>query len=65
VQNRKDYSAPTECAEAETCEPLAPYRKGYGFTQALQNIRQNGINRYAEEMEKKVAKGYSYLEERQ
>jgi len=58
---QKDYRTCAECSEAEICEPLAPYRKGYrGLTPALQNIRQNGVNKYAEEMEKKVAKGYSY-----
>lgn len=61
----KGYRTCAECNETETCEPLAPYRKGYeGLPPALQSIRQNGINKYAEEMEKKVAKGYSYLEER-
>lgn len=61
----KGYRTCAECNEAEICEPLAPYRKGYeGLTPALQSIRQNGIDKYAEEMEKKVAKGYSYLEER-
>lgn len=63
---QKGYRTCAECDETETCEPLAPYRKGYkGLTQTLQNIRQNDINKYAEEMQKKVAKGYSYLEERQ
>jgi len=63
---QKGYRTCAECNEAENCENLAPYCKGYkGLTQALQNIRQNGIDEYAEEMEKKVTKGYSYLEERQ
>ena len=58
---QKGYRTCAECSEAETCENLAPYRKGYkGLTPALQNIRKNDINKYAEEMEKKVAKGYSY-----
>jgi len=63
---QRGYRTCAECSKAEICEPLAPYRKGYkGLTQALQNIRKSGINKYAEEMEKKVAKEYSYLEERQ
>ena len=58
---QKGYRTCAECSEAETCENLAPFRKGYkGFTQALQNLRQNGIERYAEEMQKKVDDGYSY-----
>ena len=62
---QKGYRSCAECAEAETCENLAPTRKGYkGFTKALQNIKQNGIKKYAEEMQKRVGKGYSYLEER-
>lgn len=62
---QRGYRTCAECGEADTCENLAPFRKGYkGFTQALQNIRQNGIGRYAEEMQKKVDDGYSYLEER-
>jgi len=62
---QKGYRTCAECGEADTCENLAPFRKGYkGFTQALQNIRQNGIGRYAAEMQKKVYEGYSYLEER-
>jgi len=62
---QKGYRTCAECAEAETCEPLAPYRKGYeGLAPALQDIRQNSLTKYAEEMEKKVAKGYSYVEEK-
>ena len=53
-----------ECNENENCEPLAPYRKGNVVSPALKNIRQNGIDRHAAEMQKKVDEGYSYLEER-
>ena len=56
----KGYRTCAECSEAETCEPLAPYREGYGFKTAHQSIRQNGIERYAEEMQRKVDEGYSY-----
>ena len=61
---QKGYRTCAECGEAGTCENLAPYREGYGLTPVLQNIRQNGIERYAEEMQKKVDEGYSYQEER-
>ena len=61
---QKGYRTCAECAEAERCEKLTPMRKGYkGFTQALRNIRQKGVNKHAEEMQKKVIGGYSYLEE--
>jgi len=56
----KGYRTCAECSEAETCEPLAPYREGYGLKTAHQSIRQNGIERYAEEMQRKVDEGYSY-----
>jgi hypothetical protein len=62
---QKGYRTCAECAVAETCEPLAPYRKGYeGLAPALQDIRHKSLKKYAEEMQKKVAKGYSYLEEK-
>ena len=62
---QKGYRTCAECGESETCEDLAPYRKGYKrLTQALQSIRRNSIGGYAEKMQKKVDKGYSYLEER-
>ena len=61
----KNYRTCAECDEAETCEPLAPYRKGYkGLTPAFKSIKQNGVTRYAEEMQKKVNEGYSYVEEK-
>lgn len=58
---QKGYRTCAECSETETCENLAPYRKGYkGLTHALQSIKQNGIEKYAEGMQKKVDEGYSY-----
>ncbi|UCE15870.1 MAG: DUF3795 domain-containing protein [Candidatus Bathyarchaeota archaeon] len=60
----KGYRTCAECNETETCENLAPYLKGYkGLTMALQSIREDGVEKYAEEMQKKVDAGYSYLEE--
>ena len=59
---QRGFRTCAECDEAETCETLAPYRKGYkGLLPGLQSIRQNGIGRYAEEMQKKVDDGDSYL----
>jgi len=60
----KGYRTCAECSEAETCEPLAPYREGYSLTPAHQSIREKGIEKYAEEMQKKVDEGYNYLDER-
>jgi len=53
-----------DCDEAETCEKLAPFRIGFeGLLPGLESIRQKGIGRYAEEMQKEVDEGFSYLEE--
>jgi hypothetical protein len=58
---QKSYRTCAECSEAETCETLAPYRIGYKeLLPGLQSIRQNGIGRYAEEMQKKVNEGDYY-----
>jgi len=54
---QKNYRTCTECSEANNCENLAPYRKYYEI--ALKSIKQNDIRTYAEEMQKKVDKGYS------
>lgn len=60
----KNYRTCAECSEIETCEPLAPYRDGYkGLVPALRTIKQRGIEKYANKMQKKVDKGYCYLEE--
>ncbi len=62
---QKENRTCSECNENDTCEPLAPYREGYeALTTALKTIKQKGIQKYAEEMQKKVDKGYSYLDER-
>lgn len=59
---QRGFRTCAECDEAETCENLAPYRKGCKeLLPGLQSIRQNGIGRYAEEMQKKVDDGDSYL----
>ena len=55
---QKGYRTCTECDEAENCDNLAPYRKN--FEVALKSIKQNGIGKYAEEIQEKVNKGYSY-----
>ena len=58
---QKSYRTCAECNETDTCEKLAPYREGYkGLTADLQTIKQKGIEKYAEKMQKKVNEGYSY-----
>jgi hypothetical protein len=57
---QKGYRTCAECSEAEACETLAPYREGYGLATALQSIRQDGIEGYAQKMLKKVDEGYRY-----
>ncbi|MCK4953697.1 DUF3795 domain-containing protein, partial [Candidatus Bathyarchaeota archaeon] len=60
---QRGFRTCAECDEAETCENLAPYLKGYkGLLPGLQSIRQNGIGRYAEEVQKEVDEGRYYLE---
>jgi len=62
---QKGYRTCAECGEAEVCEFLSPHLTGYkGLTPVLLTIKQNGVEKFAEEMQKKVDEGYSYLEER-
>lgn len=55
---QKGYRTCTKCAEAKSCQKLEPERKH--FELALQTINESGIKDYAEKMQKKVDKGYSY-----
>ncbi len=56
---QKGYTTCAECNEASTCEKLKPY-----FNQeTLERIREIGVASWAEEMDKKVRSGFSYLEE--
>ena len=60
----KGFRTCADCDEAETCEKLAPFRIGFeGLLPGLKSIRQMGIVRYAEESQKEVDEGFSYLEE--
>lgn len=59
------YATCAECSENQNCEKLAPFQEGYkGLSAALEKIKQTSTDKYAEEMQRKVANGYSYLEER-
>lgn len=59
---QKGHRTCAQCNQKEICEPLAPYRKGHAGP-ALETIRQKDIEKYAEEMQSKVDKGYDYLQE--
>ena len=62
---QKGHRTCAECAENEPCKPLAPYREGYkGLAPALQDIKHKSLKKYAEEVQIKIAKGHSYLEEK-
>ena len=53
----KNYRTCTECNEADNCEKLAPYREYYEAARKI--INQDDIEKYAEDMQKKVDEGYS------
>ena len=55
---QKDYRTCTECSEAEKCDKLAPYQNYFNI--ALKGIKQDGITKFAEEMQKKVDEGYTH-----
>jgi hypothetical protein len=58
---RKGYRTCAQCKETETCDHLAPYRRSHlELVDALQNIKQNGAEKYAQQMQKKVDEGFSY-----
>jgi hypothetical protein len=62
VQRKRPSEPAPSVTMLRTVNPLASITGYKGLTPALQKIKQNGIGRYAEEMQKKVDKGYSYLE---
>ena len=59
---QKAYTTCAECAEIEACEKLKRY--GPRVLEGLQKIKTMGIDKWAEEMQKKVGTGYCYLDER-
>ena len=58
---QKAYTTCVECAEMETCEKLRRY--GPQALEGLQKIKAMGVDKWAEEMQKKVGAGYCYLDE--
>jgi superfamily II helicase len=58
---QKSHAICAECAEMETCEKLKRYN-----SQTLVNLRKvkaMGVDKWVEEMQKKVSRGYCYLDE--
>ncbi|UCG36952.1 MAG: DUF3795 domain-containing protein [Candidatus Bathyarchaeota archaeon] len=54
---QNNYRTCTECGEADSCEKITPYRKYY--EDAAKALKQGDIREFAEEMQRKVDKGYS------
>jgi hypothetical protein len=58
---QKAYSMCVECVETETCEKLQKY--GPQAIERLQKIKAMGIDKWTEEIQRKVGAGYCYLDE--
>ncbi|MDI6904053.1 MAG: DUF3795 domain-containing protein [Candidatus Bathyarchaeia archaeon] len=58
---QKAYNTCAECVEMETCEKLQKY--GPKAREGLRKIKTIGIDKWTEEMQKKVETGYCYLNE--
>lgn len=58
---QKAYATCAECSEMETCEKLRPY--GTAALEGLRRIKAVGVDKWAEEMQKKVDGGYCGLDE--
>lgn len=59
---QKPYSMCVECSELESCEKVKRY--GLDTLANLQKVKAMGVDKWVEEMQKKVAKGYCYLDEK-
>jgi len=58
---QKAYPTCAECTEMKTCEKLKRY--GPHASEGLQKIKTVGVDKWAQEMQKKVDSGYCYLDE--
>ena len=58
---QKGYAICAECTDIETCEKLQRYAWA---RDELRKIKAMGVNRWAEEMQKKVNAGYCSLDEK-
>jgi hypothetical protein len=59
---QKSYTTCVECAELESCEKTKQY--GLQTLTNLRKVKALGVNKWVEEMRKKVAAGYCYLDEK-
>lgn len=58
---QKAYAICVDCADMDKCEKLERYGQA---SRRLQEIKTKGVENWAERMQKKVAKGYCYLDNR-
>jgi len=59
---QKAYATCAECAEVQTCAKLQRY--GTHALEGIQKIKAVGVDKWTEEMQRKVDSGYCYLDER-
>jgi len=59
---QKAYATCAECSETEKCGKLQ--RHGPHAIEGVRKIKAMGVNRWTDEMQKKVDAGYCYLDER-
>ena len=59
---QKGYATCAECDAMETCEKVQKY--GPKALEGLRKIKTVGVDKWVEEMQKKVDSGYCYLNER-
>jgi len=58
---KRGYATCADCPEMDTCVKLKRYR---WTSKALLEIRAEGADRWAKEMERKVSEGFCYLDEK-
>lgn len=58
---QKAYTTCAECVEIDTCEKLKSYVQAL---EELRKIRSMGVDKWAEEMQRKADAGYCYLDEK-
>ncbi len=58
---QKGYTLCVECSNMEECEKLQQYGS---VKKELQRIKTTGFDKWFEEMQKKIATGYCYLDEK-
>ena len=59
---QKGFVTCAECGEMDNCEKVNQY--GPRAIEGLHKVKPLGIDKWAEEMQKKVNAGYSYLDEK-